>query len=478
MRHLRRTVVVTATVVSWSCARQYHFPGWKTSSSTKDARTREQREKDRKARQIEKLPRPEALHDFQYPYEKTVLSDYMFQHPVYENELDTPALFNLTPPPDFFLYWNASDFERTAYPPVPEVDHRLLVPSESSPEWVAHRTTVTKYLRKHHVCPNYIPQCSSAVNLSVVYPGQYHTRARLDEDGSPLPLPDPVTELTPRNFWFTAHCGNYVELTDLQQHPSIFFTESAEAQKENALYTMLMVSPDFPYRVPPTEDRGDEDRGFFLHYMVSNLPGGAVSAAKGRATSLEAKKGDVVIPYVAPLPTEDAGTTRHLCVLIKQTAKVPVTTLTLDQERAHFPLAARSDFRLHHDSRSRDGDDALPACLSSLRRVERALVDTPCAVTFFQTKWDIQVQEYYERIGLPEPALPLDDEVEGVLAFHALRPEELRIRSRHREDGSTNMGDEASNFWSQRHPVSFLEGTMNKMWSRRTQMAQGGRTQR
>jgi hypothetical protein len=72
-----------------------NLPGWQTGTSTRDQRTREQRDQDRRMRQLEKLPRPEVLHDFQYPFEKRVLCDQFFQPPVYATELDTPALFNL-----------------------------------------------------------------------------------------------------------------------------------------------------------------------------------------------------------------------------------------------------------------------------------------------------------------------------------------------------------------------------------------------
>ncbi|CBZ29567.1 conserved hypothetical protein [Leishmania mexicana MHOM/GT/2001/U1103] len=487
------------------CAAEwYHMPGWKTQSSTKDARSREQRERDRKARQIEKLPRPEALHDFQYPYEKTILSDSMFEYPVYETELDTPHLFNLTPPPDFFIYWNATDFERTAYPPVPEDDHRMLVPSSQSPRWIEHRARLRQYLRKHEIMPHYVPHIHANVNLSVVFPGQYNTRARLtDENGDKIPPPPAQTKMTPRNFWFTAHCGNYMELTDIQQPPSVFFFEEAPAAASAAsnageagdvahkqlshaamnYYTFVMLSPDYPYRVPLSQDRQRADRGFFLNYMVANLRAPqAVSTVDGAVVDTEGlqSKGDVIVPYVAPLPTEDAGTTRHLCLLFKQTSHVPnVKPMTAAEEQRDFPLAQRSNYRLHSVLTKQTRLKVLPsvsaACLASLRAVEGAIPADPCAVTFFTTKWDIQVQEYYEKVGLPEPAAPVDEEIEALLEFHAMRPEKLRVRARHRPDGSVNMGDDP-HFWAQALPTRTMDGSMQRGlgWSRRTTMGANG----
>ncbi|KAG5470580.1 hypothetical protein LSCM1_01824 [Leishmania martiniquensis] len=506
MRRLPPSFVTAARAgLALQCAMEaYHMPGWKTQSSTKDARSREQRELDRKARQIEKLPRPEALHDFQYPYEKTILSDSMFEYPVYETELDTPHLFNLTPPPDFFLYWNAADFERTAYPAVPEDDHRTLVPSPQSPRWIEHRTRLLQYLRKHEIIPHYIPHVHANVNLSVVFPGQYNTRARLtDENGDRIPTPPPPTKMTRRNFWFTAHCGNYMELTDVQQPPSVFFFEEAPAdasgpgsvadgagvaRKESAkaavnFYTFVMLSPDYPYRVPLSQDRQRDDRGFFLNYMVANLPAPqAMPTVNGGVVDTEGlhRKGDVVVSYVAPLPTEDAGTTRHLCLLFKQTSRVPnVRPMTEAQEQQDFPLAQRSNYRLHSVLLERGGVKMPPksstASLASLRAVEAAISADPSAVTFFTTTWDIQVQEYYEKIGLPEPAAPFDDEVTALLEFHAMRPENLRVRARHRPDGSVNMGDDP-HFWTQALPTRSMDGSMQRGsgWSRRTAIGANG----
>ncbi|GET91515.1 hypothetical protein, conserved [Leishmania tarentolae] len=485
-------------------AESYHMPGWKTQSSTKDARSREQREKDRRARQIEKLPRPEALHDFQYPYEKTILSDSMFQYPVYETELDTPHLFHLTPPPDFFIYWNATDFERTAYPPVPEEDHRMLLPSSQSPRWIEHRARLLRYLRKHEIMPHYVPHIHANVNLSVVFPGQYNTRARLtDENGDKILPPPPSTKMTPRNFWFTAHCGNYIELTDLQQPPSVFFFEEAPGSETSSstagetegaadrqmspvavnYYTFVMLSPDYPYRVPLSQDRLRADRGFFLNYMVANLPAPqAVSTVNDAVVDTEGlqSKGDVVVPYVAPLPTEDAGTTRHLCLLFKQTSHVPhVRPMTAAEEQRYFCLAQRSNYQLHSALKKQTSPRVLPsasaACLASLHAVEGVIPADPCAVTFFTTKWDIQVQEYYEKIGLPEPAAPVDEEIEALLEFHAMRPERLRVRARHRPDGSVNMGDDP-HFWAQALPTRTMDGSMQRGtgWSRRTMMGANG----
>jgi hypothetical protein len=246
-----------------------------------------------------------------------------------------------------------------------------------------------------------------------------------------------------RNFWFTAHCGNYVELCELQQAPSIFFKTAAD---DDSLYTLIVACPDYPYRTRPSSD------GYFLHYMVCNMPGGVAVQPKG---------GDVVIPYVPPLPTEDAGTSRILYMLFKQSSKVRnVRVMTKAEEEACFPFSQRAQFRLHAERPHR-------AALESLRSVEAAIAPDPCALTFLTTKWDIPVQEFYESVGLPEPAYEGDEELEAILAYNAMRSEDLRIQSRHQADGSTVVGNDP-NQWMRWQQTLTFDGSMAKMWSRRT----------
>lgn len=557
------------SALRWSFS-AYHLPGWKNKVCTKDARTRQQREGDRKLRQLEKLPPVEALHDFQYPYEKTVLSDYMFQFPIFENDLDTPHLFYPTPPPNFFLYWNVSDFERTNYPPVPNRDHRFLVPSQHCEQWEEHRLRALRYLEKHQVMPQYFPHVNFKVNLSVVFPGCYSSPSPSvssscsSSSGSgeiPSSLPQ-VTSLKRRNFWCTSHCGNFIELKELQYPPSIFIQRPAALDLSSKLlisvqdaashegerdmraetercsadehiemddyYTLLLVSPDYPYRLPSYEDKREE-RGFFLHYMVANLVPSEVGDNTSSSSSLSSLvrpnadekekvprrippkpwKGDVIVPYVPPLSTENGGTTRHLCVLYRQRHKVELSNTlspssdicpaTQKWESTWFPLEVRSNFRLHDPSRalrkkkrestalpysgegqimgnnerktlSKEVSIAMEDGLEDMMAVEKSLTSSiPEAITFFHTTWDIQVQEYYEKISHPEPAMPVDDTIEALLEFHSSKPEDFRIRSRHRPDGSTNVGDDPQ-FWGEREPTRIMGGSMQSLWSRRTSM--------
>uniref|UniRef100_A0A0A9VXM5 Putative odorant-binding protein A5 n=1 Tax=Lygus hesperus TaxID=30085 RepID=A0A0A9VXM5_LYGHE len=137
-------------------------------------------------------------------------------------------------------------------------------------------------------------------------------------------------------------------------HP-LYYTDSTAISVATSptYYTLLIICPDYPYRCPTYVDHEQPDRGFFIHFMVANLPSAAIDSSPLHYSNDEqhkrntlsssstrcayqvhhtrdlAKKGDVVIPYIPPLPTEDAGTSRILCVLYAQThGKVHITPLS------------------------------------------------------------------------------------------------------------------------------------------------------
>ncbi len=432
-----------ASAAVLSALRFTHVSGWQTSSSTKDVRTREQRDQDRRMRQLEKLPRPEVLHDFQYPFEKRVLCDSWFQPPVYASELDTPQLFNHYPPSDFFVYWNCSDFERSQFPAVPPVDVRTLRPDESATAAAVvdgEKTSEAKsslslaavadqYLRKHELVPQIFPHVTHSVNMSVVFGNAEGAESGDEHQGAA------VTSLNRRNFWKSALLGNWMELKDSHvvgaEGPAVFLQPSAAAAATAAsdYYTMMILTPDFPCRAESSE-------WFFLHQVVANLqcrPGDRAAAIASPAT------GDIVVPYIPPLPTEDGGCSRIVCVLFKQKSKFSSAATSNSNNKMSFE--DRINYRLHRDSERPFTARSASSMMTSsgggngLAALEALLDPTAQSVCFFQTSWDIQVQEWYEKHNLPEPKYFPQDLVE-LTEYNALPLDHSVVSSRHAASGA------------------------------------------
>lgn len=469
------TPAPTAALAAVAATRAVQTKNWMWQNSTRDQRTREQREADRKTRQLEKLPKPQALHDFDYPTDKVVLCDQDFQDPVYSSELDTPELFNLFPPTDFFVPFSVRDFERTAYPQVPEHDHRLDAPGSDA--FRAHARRALKFAWKHQIAPTFVPHRLARANMSVVFGNGVRRLAHASASGgssganaalSPAAAlaaasrradQPAATALTRDNFWLTAHCGNYIELCELQRPPSLFIADdrtdgggSSRAEPE-ARYTLLVASPDYPTRTQP-------NRGFYLQYCVANLRAcGAGKPAEG---------GVVVVPYTPPLPTEDAGTARTLCMLFRQTADatsvLPASLPAVGAPAAFasprdcggVPFALRTDYRLHSGCVSPSAVAGRSAAASALGALEAVLSPIPDAVTFFQTAWDIQVQEFYAAAGQPEPQYTPPDVLDA-LALNARPIDAERALQRELADGSLNDGNQLD----QKHKFRSGETSMN-----------------
>lgn len=520
-RHLQPAAIIVASSATSESLRHCSYPGWQSQSSTRDQRSREQREVERRNRQLEKLPRPELLHDFQFPFEKRVLCDTWFQPPVYHSELDTPRLFNHYPPNDFFLYFNAADFQRTQLPPVPDVDFRKLSSSSSSTTttdstsnntsdsaskdfftWKRHTLIANQYLRKHEVVPHLIPNVDHSINLSVVFGTSSTNR----------------DELTRENFWKTSLYGNFMELKeshfvkevereqnedeaeedeaatknskkngskskksrsggvsrfsqprevpvrDETATPSIFLSTaptqkntSTNASNDQQLYTLLIVSPDYPCRAEPNET-------FFLHYAVCNLKPSSSSSSPQTPIDVTGKE---VVSYVPPLPTEDAGCARVLCVLFPQEKEFDVSKASSSSSK-DLPFEKRCVFRLHSGTNNNNNSNNTNNGIYQLEH----LIDptTASACTFFQTSWDIQTQEFYEARNLPEPRYYPED-ITALLEYNALPRDFTQVSSRHNAYGGVQEDEVIEQF----DKLVIGQNTVTAGISRHTLLSKDGR---
>ncbi len=379
------------------------------TKSSGGAKSKEQRDVDRRKRQIEKLPSPVALHDVQYPMDKTVLCDQHLQHSLFCDDLDTPHLFGSSPPDDFFVSWNIKEAGRTQYPEVPAADYRLETTDTAA--WDTHRVIAQRLLRKHEVIPQMLSNCAMKANVAVVFDDSAH--------------------LGRENFWLTSHYGNFIELSALQKAPCVHIRESGSQKK----FCLVIASPDYPHR-------GASNSNYFLHHVAVNLEAAQVS------------RGEQVLEYIPPLPSEGAGACRVLCLLYAQRETIPSGIREVS-------FAERSTFRLH-------GHSARGFELQLSSWLER----DPVTVSFFTTSWDIQVQEWYERQKLAEPNYVPEDLVD-MLSVNSKRREDFQISSRTLPDGSTNNQGEVKI-----DPVGKTQHDrkrLNHLLSARTRLSRDGR---
>eukprot|EP01059_Diplonema_ambulator_P036505 TRINITY_DN9108_c0_g1_i1.p1 TRINITY_DN9108_c0_g1~~TRINITY_DN9108_c0_g1_i1.p1 ORF type:complete len:439 (+),score=128.06 TRINITY_DN9108_c0_g1_i1:42-1319(+) len=255
---------------------------------------------------------------------------------------------------------NAKDLGKVVYPAVPEEDSRML----SNAEWrhFANQDKVRKYLQKHLMF-SIFPNMSSNVNMNVAY-------------GS-----DSL-----RHYWRSVYTGNVIEVKHTMQQPRVMIPD--DSLDDDAYYTLVMASPDYPFRAEPED-------GHLLHWVVSNIKpqGGRVDVAAA---------GDTVVPYLMPLPSEDAGLLRYVFALYKQNGKISVS-------EASASLSDRRRFQLH--------GTAGKAIDSIMKPVHAAVGPDPEAVTFFHTSFDYEVADWYKANDEPEPMWTPTDILENTANF-------------------------------------------------------------
>ena len=333
-----------------------NIPAWQTMISTRDAKRRSKREEDRRRRQLEKLPSPNLLWAPQIS-DRTPLSDHWFQSPCYANHLDDLQKFGAFAhlPRDFFISLEEKDRKTTCNIPPSHGDYRVM----SNAQWQSsdeHRVA-QEYLEKHKIMPDFFSSIPNSINFCVLH----------SDDSIHL-----------RNFWNSPHFGNIVDLNHLVSMPKVFINA------DEGLYTLYIVSPDFPFRT-----RADD--GFMLHGVFANL---TCDARVDRNT--------VVVPYIPPLPTEDAGAYRVLYLLYRQKAQISIPPVSYD-----WDLEQRRNFRLHIQK--------------PIRFIEENISTAPASIRFLHTFWDIHVQDFYKAQSIKEPLYIPEDTYTELLQYGVRR---------------------------------------------------------
>ena len=386
-------------------SRSMRIEGWMTSISNRKTKDRD-KEQERKQRQIDKLPETELIPNFAYPEDKKVITDIMFQPTYYKNHLDTPHLLNISDyGVNYVLGFNKNHFNLTDYPPLPDFDTRYLLSSKidsksSNSLFQAHRQLLLEYATKHELVPHMIPSMTSSVNVTAVFDSEPH----------------PGGTLSKANYWRSTHAGNYIPVKHLRCPPVIALFDGSDNAVSGNLYTVVIATPDYPFRASPNE-------GWYVLGLTCNVVPGLLG-------------GDVVVPYLQPLPHEGAGLIRVVCMALGQHAALRGTSRAeWTEERAlvEFPFALRSNFRLF-------GDPQAPPVLAGLE----AVLAGPVGFSFAQTQWDDEVSEFYAKHSLQEP-LYIPSDVAQALAYNAQPTNAHQVKGRYLEDGSCNdwsVGDQ------------------------------------
>jgi hypothetical protein len=163
------------------------------------------------------------------------------------------------------------------------------------------------------------------------------------------------------DYYDNALLGNYLEGRHTVNAPIVTFP--TDGIHENDKYTLVMFTPDYPFRLNP-------DSGVFVNWMVSNIKGSDIS------------KGNVSAEYLQPLPTEYAGTFRFVFYLLKQKRDCEIKMNSFEE---------RKNFDLRKFTREN--------CVSMY----------PQGFSCFRTEYELEVSLKYKELGIEEPEyIPLD----------------------------------------------------------------------
>ncbi|XP_049879008.1 protein D2-like [Pectinophora gossypiella] len=115
--------------------------------------------------------------------------------------------------------------------------------------------------------------------------------------------------------------GNSFEITDTLSPPKVTWDGD-----EDSLYTLIMTGPDVPFPQPPRPSQ-------ILHWLIGNIEGNDLDS------------GDVIAPYLQPLPPPTSDPLRYTLLVYKQNDVENFTELST-LKRKGFKIA---DFAEKHN---------------------------------------------------------------------------------------------------------------------------------
>ena len=271
------------------------------------------------------------------------------------------------------------DLSRTRYPSVPTVDSRTL----SNFEWRKYdrQERIRQYLQKHRIFSLY-PDINCNLNMNINY-GSSNSK---------------------RFYWDSVYTGNVIEIKKMISQPKVIIPDDNLDDPE-ALYTLMMHTPDYPFRAEPDADHS-------VHWVVSNIK---ILPDRECCVSGSNSKALTVVPYLQPLPSEDAGLLRYVFSLFKQTGPVTLPESDrLDKDRKGAYLReGRSNYALHS---SLVKTPTTPFA-SAMSQVEKHITASPAALSFSHVGFDYEVMDWYNANEIPEPMYTPSDIIDDLSNF-------------------------------------------------------------
>ncbi|XP_053678941.1 39S ribosomal protein L38, mitochondrial [Anopheles nili] len=166
--------------------------------------------------------------------------------------------------------------------------------------------------------------------------------------------------------------GNMLKPRETQSAPMVQFDDrfsfngESVAEGQKSWWCLLLTNPDGHF-----EDSEME----YCHWFIGNIPNGDVA------------KGEVVVPYLQPIPPKGTGYHRHVFVLYKQEAKL--------------------DFAPYRQTEPYDLPGRTFSTLDFYRQHQDSI--TPAGLAFFQANWDDSLPAFYhEKLQLQHPVFEYD----------------------------------------------------------------------
>lgn len=164
--------------------------------------------------------------------------------------------------------------------------------------------------------------------------------------------------------------GNRIKPNQATKAPDISFDPKfsidGKSTKDSSLWTLILTNPDGHLTKENSE---------YVHWMIGNIPNGDIS------------KGELIAPYLQPIPPKGTGYHRYIFVLYKQDKKIDLKDYKIEKE---FDLEMRTFSTFEFYKKHQD-------------------FITPAGLSFFQADWDESLKEFYhEKLNLKQPIYEYD----------------------------------------------------------------------